>query len=164
MTGSSLWMNWKKWRGETEEKSVCMTKIFSKLSFIHLVRSRSCEKKKRIVRLLCSEWAFHKDSKSCIRRTKCLTCHDNRSCVSKTKWLSHPVKMINLLLARLSDLFLTDLTAAAGHQMLLIYTSNLTILETHWVCSTIGFLGLERWYKKDWRSILYGLTRYTYIV
>ena len=39
--------------------------------------------------------------------------------------------MINLLLARLSDLFLTDLTAAAGHQMLLICTSNLAILQTH---------------------------------
>ena len=51
--------------------------------------------------------------------------------------------MINLLLARLSDLFLTDLTAAAGHQMLRIYTSNLTILETYEVCSTIGFLDLK---------------------
>ena len=53
--------------------------------------------------------------------------------------------MINPLLARLSDLFLTDLTAAAGHQMLLIYTSNLAILETYRVCSIIK---LERWYKK----------------
>ena len=157
-------MSWKKWRGGIKEKSVCIDKDSFKAFFYSFGEVKILRKKERIVKLLCSDWVFHKDSKSCIRRTKCLTCHDNKSCVSKTKWLSHPVKMINLLLARLSDLFLTDLTAAAGHQMLLIYTSNLAILETHWVCSTIGLLGLERWHKKDWRSNLRGLARYTYIV
>ena len=83
---------------ELKNKIFALTDIF-KAFFYSFGEVKIFWKKKRIVRLLCSEWAFHKDSKYCIRRTKCLTCHDNKSGVSKTKWLSHPVKMINLLLA-----------------------------------------------------------------
>ena len=53
-------MSWKKCRGETEEKSVCMTKTFSKLSFIHLVRSISFQKRKELSDSYFREWAIIK--------------------------------------------------------------------------------------------------------